>query len=502
VPPEAAAVRPRGPLIALTAILVLGVLLRAWAVGAEYPASWNNWDTAAYLEAARNGLFDNFFRPAGYPLFLRVLHDVWPSVGFTVMLQHLLGLGTGVLVYLTGRRLGLSPWLALVPAAVIVLNGDQISLEHAMLSESIFTPMLVATVYALVRSLDSARPAAWLVVAGALAAGMVSVRAAALPLVGVVALAAALAPPLSRRGALRRAAIAGGTGVALVVVYASIAAATTGDFGISRGTGWAIYARTAPFADCRQFTPPEGTRPLCEGTAFATRPGPDFYLWADASPAWRAYGPPPNENSKVGAFGRTVILHQPLTYSRYVLSDMWRYVNAGSGHTGPSFGLGPDLLLIDRRAEEVEQFTEDQVADWYGPEPLRIRSSLATLADVQNVVRVHGSLVLLSVLLTLVALLLAPSRARWGAFLAGSMAIVVMLVPAATMVYHARYGVRRWGCSPSAQCWERRHSAIACRRCAAAVWKLGSPSSRSARLRPSALACRRGRRACARLPRS
>jgi hypothetical protein len=445
VPPEAAAVRVRGALIALAAIVLLGALLRAWAVGAEYPASWNNWDTTAYLDAASNGLFDNFFRPAGYPLFLRVLHDVWPSVGFAVIVQHLLGLGTGVLAYLTGRRLGLSPWLALVPAAVIVLNGDQISLEHAMLSESIFTPLLVATVYALVRSLDSARPAAWLAGAGVLAAAMVAVRAAALPLVAVVALAAALAPPLSWRAGLRRAAIAGGTGVALVIVYASIAAATAGEFGISRGTGWAIYARTAPFADCNQFTPPEGTRQLCEASAFATRPGPDFYLWADGSPAWRAYGPPPSENSKAGAFGRTVILHQPLTYSRYVLSDMWRYVNAGSGHTGPGFGLGPDLLLIDRRAEEVERYTEDQVEDWYGPEPLRIRSSLAALADVQNVVRAHGSLVLLSVVLTLLAVVLAPSRGRWGAFLVGSMAIVVMLVPAATMVYHARYGVPTTG---------------------------------------------------------
>jgi hypothetical protein len=350
-----------------------------------------------------------------------------------------------VLAYLTARRVGLSRWVALVPAAVILLNGDQVSLEHAMLSEAIFTPMLVATVYALVRSLDSARPAAWLIGAGALAGAMVAVRTAALPLVAVVALAAALAPPLSWRAGLRRAALAGGTGVALVLLYASLAAATTGNFGITRAGGWAIYARTAPFADCNHFTPPDGTRALCEDSAASSRPGPDFYMWEKGSPAWAAFGKPPRGDSKVGAFGRTVVINQPLTYARYVLSDMWRYVNAGSGHTGPFFGIGPDLLLIDRRAEAVERYTQRQVTRWYGPEPLRVRSSLATLADVQNVLRVHGALVLLAVLLTVVAIVLQPSRGRWGAFVVGSMAIVVMLVPAATMVYHARYGVPTMG---------------------------------------------------------
>jgi hypothetical protein len=432
-------------LLALAVLVALGALLRAWALTAEFPASWNNWDTTAYLEAARNGVFDNSFRPAGYPVFLRVLHDVWPEIGVTVIVQHLLGLATGVLVYLTGRRVGLPGWLALVPAAVILLNGDQISLEHAMLSESIFTPMLVATVYALVRSLDSERPAPWLAGAGALVAAMVAVRTAALPLVGVVALAAALAPPLGLRAALRRAAIAGGVGVGLVVAYMGAAAIATDHFGITRSSGWALYARTAPFADCGQFTPPAGTRPLCETSQAHDRPGPDFYLWTPASPAWRAYGGPPNGNDEVGAFGRTVVLHQPITYGRYIVSDLWRYVNADSGRQGEGFGLGPDLLLIDRRAEEVERYTEDQVAEWYGPEPLRIRSSLSTLADVQNVVRFHGSLVLLAVVLTLVALVLLRGRGRWAAFLFGGMAFVVMLVPAATMIYHARYGVPATG---------------------------------------------------------
>jgi hypothetical protein len=313
---------------------------------------------------------------------------------------------------------------------------------------------------------------------------MVAVRTAALPLVAVVALAAALVPPLSWRMALRRAALAGGAGAALVLLYAGLAAATTGHFGITRAGGWATYARTAPFADCNQFTPPEGTRALCEDTPPSSRPGPDFYFWEKGSPAWAAFGKPPRSDSKLGAFGRTVIVNQPLTYARYVLSDLWRYVNAGSGRTGPFFGLGPDLLLIDRRAPWVERYTERQVARWYGPEPLRVRSSLSTLADVQNVIRVHGPLVLVAVLLTIIAVILQPSRGRWAAFVVGSMAIVVMLVPPATMVYHARYGVPTMGllalgAALGAMALGHRAKAIRTRRVAAPVAKepVGSASS-------------------------
>lgn len=422
-------------------MIVAGVLLRAWAMVAEYPASWNNWDTTAYLYAARNGLFDNAFRPAGYPLFLRVLHDVWPSVGVTVAVQHLLGVAAGALAYFTARRVGLSRPLSVAPAAILLLNVDQVSLEHAMLSESIFTPLLVATLYALVRALDSERPHAWLVAAGALTAAMVSVRVAALPLVGGLALAAGVMPPRSGRLVLSRAAAAGGTAVLLVVAYAALAHSFTGHFAITRSGGWAIYARAAPFADCGQFMPPGGTRRLCEQSSREARPGPGFYMWIDGSPAWRAFGGPPNGSEKVGAFGRAAILNQPLTYAGYVLSDAWRYVDSASGHRGAGFGNGPETLFIDRRAEGVERYTADQVASWYGPEPLRVRSGLSTLADVQELLRFHGSLVLAAVLLTALAAALGRGRARWAALVCGGAALTVMLVPPVTHVYHARYGV-------------------------------------------------------------
>ena len=46
----------------------------------------------------------------------------------------------------------------------------------------------------------------------------------------------------------------------------------------------------APFADCSAFTPPAGTRALCEKSDARTRQGPDHYMWDGDSPAMGVVG--------------------------------------------------------------------------------------------------------------------------------------------------------------------------------------------------------------------
>ena len=121
------------------------------------------------MDAARDELFKYAERPAGYPAFLRAVHlvtfDYFPA---TIVLQHLLGIASGLLVYATVRRLGASRPLALVPTAVVLLGGDLIFFtEHAVLSEALFTFLLTAALYAAVRALDE-RPALWAAGAGVL----------------------------------------------------------------------------------------------------------------------------------------------------------------------------------------------------------------------------------------------------------------------------------------------------------------------------------------------
>ena len=86
---------------------------------------------------------------------------------FTIALQHLLGIATGLILYAAVRRLGAPVWAGVLAAAAVLLSLDQIFLEHAVMNETVFTFLFALALYAAVRALDprapagrSARPAA------------------------------------------------------------------------------------------------------------------------------------------------------------------------------------------------------------------------------------------------------------------------------------------------------------------------------------------------------
>src|SRR5215210_4885921 len=108
----------------LIGLLVAGALLRLLFVVAWRPAFMGFPDAASYIAVANGDLFGNILRPAGYPLFLRGLHLIAPSQTFLIVVHHLLGLGTAVLVYLAVARAGVPRLYGLIPAAIVALGGD------------------------------------------------------------------------------------------------------------------------------------------------------------------------------------------------------------------------------------------------------------------------------------------------------------------------------------------------------------------------------------------
>src|SRR3954454_21376024 len=124
---------------ALLAVLGAGIGLRVLAMVAWSPAFMGWPDAKSYLDVAHGELFSNVLRPAGYPLFLRSLDGLHASLGAVVGVNHALGLATAVLLFAIVRRLGAPPLLGLVPAAFVALSGDTGFLEHAPLSEPLFT---------------------------------------------------------------------------------------------------------------------------------------------------------------------------------------------------------------------------------------------------------------------------------------------------------------------------------------------------------------------------
>ena len=74
--------------------------------------------------------------PAGYGLIVAAIGAVTREVAVPVLLQHLVGIASALLLFAATRRVARSEWAGLLPAAIVLLNPDQIFLEHSIMSES------------------------------------------------------------------------------------------------------------------------------------------------------------------------------------------------------------------------------------------------------------------------------------------------------------------------------------------------------------------------------
>ena len=253
---SAAVVQPRfAGAICVALFLVGGIALRVYAL-ISYPVVLTPQvhDAAAYIRAARVSLATGTQEPLGYPVFLRILHAISHHLSFTIAVQHALGLATGALLFGSLRRLGAPVWVSLVPAAVVWLCGDQLFLEHAPLSEALFTFLLAATIYAAARALGGG--VGWPALAGGLAASTLAVRTVGVPLPALVVVWLAVALWRGRVPWRRAFGAALAAAMLVTVAYAALRHHETGRSTVLvDGSGWMLYARAAEFANCRDFTP-------------------------------------------------------------------------------------------------------------------------------------------------------------------------------------------------------------------------------------------------------
>jgi Dolichyl-phosphate-mannose-protein mannosyltransferase len=433
--------------LALAIVLGIGIALRVVAWLAVHPAVMNSVDTPVYIGMADGGMFADPVRPAGYSMFLRALHSVSSDLDLTIASQHLLGIATSILLYATVRRIGAPVWAGVAAAAAVLVALDQVYLEHTILAECVFTFGLAVTLYASVRALDSPRQLvgaittrhAWLVAAGLCLGGTAWVRGVGLPMVAFLALWFVLAVPGRWWVRIGRGALAGGAAAVALLVYFQLNEEATGRFGLVEGTGWGMYARVAPFADCTQFDPPEGTSGLCEDKPPIERQGSDFYTWNGRSPARRLFGYPPEGNSELTAFAREVIIHQPFRYGLVVLRDTTRYFAPDIDIEAEGSGTPSSWTTFARR-DVNESSIAGAVRSYYPTETVHFNGALArTLTDLQALLRVQPALMLLSVILGAVGIWLSSGRVRAGLILLLGSALLLLVIPSATAAFSARY---------------------------------------------------------------
>ncbi len=328
------AMRAAGPVVAglwrshrlFIIVAAAAALLRLLAVLAFRPALFMP-DSFSYLA---NGvrLFLGPWHPAGYPVLLLILKPLHSLVAVTTV-QHLMGLGTGAIVYAVLRRWGLPAWGAVLAAAPTLFDPRQIMLESLIAADTLYAFLGAAAIGIL---LTRRAPAWW----QAVAAGLLVAWASLVRGNGPALIVPIVAYLLIRRVGWRALTAAVASFAIPVVAYMSVFYAAHGTFGTSTSDGLFLWSRTMTFANCAVIKPPAALRPLCpERQARHHRPAtlpawsvpallgerrPASYLWNphawwrhDAHPGFSAAN-----NTLALRFAVAAIEAQPGDYARTV----------------------------------------------------------------------------------------------------------------------------------------------------------------------------------------
>ncbi len=429
--------------IVLAALVVAGICLRTFGSVVWWPTIPTFPDAMPYSYYAGRGPLLDPQHPAGYAYFLRAIGFVTHNVAAVTLIQHALGIATALVLYAAVRRVTGSPWPALVPAAVVLLNADQVYQEQLIASEPLSAFLLCSALYATVRAIDSRAGLGWALGAGGLISAATIVRTQDL-LVGPVL---ALGLWLARRGS-RPAAWQAGLALLCVWLLAMLGYGwakygATGQFQITPSPGWTLYGRAATFADCHRFTPPRGTAVLCEPEPEAR--GQDWYMFNPGSPAVRRYGHFGLGDAELLAWAEAAIEHQPGDYLAsvgqnlldYYVPSTFTYVpGAGGGLDGEldwSVLPSPSVQSTILRAIQWAFFDRFQVSvHWRG---------LSALHSYQRIFRFGATLLTIATLLTLVGLVIGTRRTRFAVLVFGLGALMTLLPGAFSESYEGRYTV-------------------------------------------------------------
>ncbi|HEY4465744.1 MAG TPA: phospholipid carrier-dependent glycosyltransferase [Streptosporangiaceae bacterium] len=311
--------RPHWVIIAL---LVLAAALRVAVLFAYRPALIFP-DSHRYLQFSQHFINGHWvpdtLRPSGYSI---LLIPVTRShvLALAPIVQHLIGLAEGTMVYAVLMRHGARRWLAALAAIPVLFDPLQLILEQYILSDVFAMFFVFTALVVLAWNGRRAGPAA-AAVSGLLlgAAGVTRIADLALIVPALLYLCVAVRP-------WRRLAVVAPV-LALcflipVGTYAGWFDATRNRVGLTLNNGTFLYSRVVQFADCAGMHVPALERPLCPAQPPGQR-NADFYTWSPSSPQWTMPVPPGmDRQSVVLDFGLQVIAHQPMTYLKTVGHDV------------------------------------------------------------------------------------------------------------------------------------------------------------------------------------
>ena len=372
-----------------------------------------------------------------------------------ILIQHLLGLATAAMLYVCARRITGSRWIPALPAAVVALSGDQILLEHSVLTESLYTFLVTAALCAVALADASKRGYGLLLAGGFLLGSAATVRTVAISLIAVPVLWlwSGSAPGSTAAPRSRRICGSGGRRAALLPRRSGRVHRLLGRLRLRAGLSTRGSRRSRTVAE---FTPPSGTTFLCErtrsrGACRARTPRTGLLPVRRRSGDREVRKSIPDRargNKTVRRFAVAALLGQPLDYLREVSRESLHYVVPSAGYDRPYSFASAEELDIARRETTIEAATIERAESvGFDADPVDVEdSSTHVLQDLQHALRVQGLSLVLLLALGLLGVGLGQGMVRSASGLFLVFALAQALVPVATLGWE--FPLRRAGDRP------------------------------------------------------
>ena len=266
----------------LAALLTAGLTLRILAEAAYRPALFFS-DSVRYLYLSGGN------DPLGYRVLLRPVLLVG-NLDTVAAVQHLLGLGMAVALYVVLLRREAPRWLAALATAPVLLDGYQLQMEQSIMSDVLFEALIVA---GLVILLWERRPRTWMFIAGGLALGASATVREVGQILILPALIFLLAAVQGWRRKLRQGAVLAAAFVLPILAYCTTSLAVTGHFRLANQGTNELYGRVVLAANCHALTLPRRRAgavpvPAVRGQARQRRAGAQSAVAVAELPAGRS----------------------------------------------------------------------------------------------------------------------------------------------------------------------------------------------------------------------
>jgi hypothetical protein len=295
-------------------LLAAGLVLRILAQFAYRPALF-------YIDSVKYLYNSDGNDPEGYKLPLRGILLV-ANLNTVVAVQHLLGLGMAVVLYVLLVHRGAPRWLGALAIAPILLDAYQLQNEQAIMPGTWFEALIIAGIVILLwQPTLSWRPVALGGIVLGTSATVAQPGEAMIPAAVIFVLAAAGG---GWRRAIAKAALLCVACAVPILAYCTGSYLITGSFFLSHQGVTSLYGRTAAAVDCATIKLPADERGLCPTKAQQAR-GNDWLAFGTYAPVQGYYRDLPRGevDSLVTSFSHSVLTQQPLrlldAYSRDVL---------------------------------------------------------------------------------------------------------------------------------------------------------------------------------------